>query len=327
MELKIFWCRFNKYYAQKWANFLQWKDWILIASCAVTDNAKRKFIKEVKQQIKKWKQVYLTGCGAFSKNWEIDPAWFYTAYPSLLEYKDKITLLPEDIKFLKSDIITHKEPVESNVSQVKSEKWIVKNDLDWLRIDKDWLKSHAELVSASDAKGDNNLWWNQDNLWLSNENTSTQQSPKSPQNPQIPNNPQISTNLQIPEDFSFPRIWLKKDEFNFSFSGLKAQVNYKIQELEKKYWKITPEIQTKVAYEFQEAVVETLGKKLLKAAKFFEVENIAVVGGVSANLRLKEYIQQNMERFWVKNFYTPVKPLYSTDNAAMIGVVGLLKKM
>ena len=96
MDLKIFWCRFNKYYAQKWANFLQWKDWILIASCAVTDNAKRKFIKEVKQQIKKWKQVYLTGCGAFSKNWEIDPAWFYTAYPSLLEYKDKITLLPED---------------------------------------------------------------------------------------------------------------------------------------------------------------------------------------------------------------------------------------
>jgi len=95
MDLKIFWCRFNKYYAQKWANFLQWKDWILIASCAVTDNAKRKFIKEVKQQIKKWKQVYLTGCGAFSKNWEIDPAWFYTAYPSLLEYKDKIVLLPE----------------------------------------------------------------------------------------------------------------------------------------------------------------------------------------------------------------------------------------
>jgi tRNA A37 methylthiotransferase MiaB len=53
MEVKIFGCRFNKYYAQKWANFLIKKDGILIASCAVTDNAKRKFIKEVKQQIKK----------------------------------------------------------------------------------------------------------------------------------------------------------------------------------------------------------------------------------------------------------------------------------
>jgi tRNA A37 threonylcarbamoyltransferase TsaD len=36
-------------------------------------------------------------------------------------------------------------------------------------------------------------------------------------------------------DFDFPRIYLKKDEFNFSFSGLKAQVNYKIQELKQKY--------------------------------------------------------------------------------------------
>jgi len=97
LEVKIFWCRFNKYYAQKWLNTL-WnkKDSILIASCAVTDNAKRKFIKEVKQQVKQWKHVYLTWCGAFSKNWEIDIAWFYTAYPSLLEYKDKITLLEEN---------------------------------------------------------------------------------------------------------------------------------------------------------------------------------------------------------------------------------------
>ena len=96
MEVKIFGCRFNKYYAQKWANFLIKKDGILIASCAVTDNAKRKFIKEVKQQIKKWKTVYLTGCGAFSKNWQIDQAWFYNTYKDLLPYQDKIILLPED---------------------------------------------------------------------------------------------------------------------------------------------------------------------------------------------------------------------------------------
>ena len=99
METKIFGCRFNKYYAQKWLNKLwEQENSILIASCAVTDNAKRKFVKEVKQQAKKWKHIFLTWCWAFSKNWEIDPAWFYTAYPSLLEYKDKITLLEEDPK-------------------------------------------------------------------------------------------------------------------------------------------------------------------------------------------------------------------------------------
>ena len=201
--------------------------------------------------------------------------------------------------------------VESNASQVGTEKWIVKNNLEWWRNNRERWNSHAELVSTSDSQPKVGIAECYENLWLSPNN----QSPKSPQNP------------KISEDFSFPRIWLKKDEFNFSFSGLKAQVNYKIQELEKKYWKITSKLQAKVAYEFQEAVVETLGKKLLKAAKFFDVENIAVVGGVSANLRLKEYIQQNIEKFWVKNFYTPVKSLYSTDNAAMIGVVGLLKKM
>ena len=99
MEVKIFWCRFNKYYAQKWLkNLWDKKNAILIASCAVTDNAKRKFMKEIKQQAKKWKNIFLTGCWAFSKNWEVDPAWFYTTYPSLLPYKDNITLLPEDTK-------------------------------------------------------------------------------------------------------------------------------------------------------------------------------------------------------------------------------------
>ena len=102
MDIKIFGCRFNKYYAQKWLKKLGDKEnSILVASCAVTDNAKKKFIKEVKQQIKAWKHVFLTGCGAFLKNWQIDTAWFYTAYPSLLECKDKITLLPENPKIQK----------------------------------------------------------------------------------------------------------------------------------------------------------------------------------------------------------------------------------
>jgi len=109
MEVKIFGCRFNKYYAQKWLNTLENKEnSILIASCAVTDNAKRKFIKEVKHHAKNGKHIFLTWCGAFSKNGEIDIAWFYTAYPSLLEYKEQITLLPEnpnlyDNKWFKND--------------------------------------------------------------------------------------------------------------------------------------------------------------------------------------------------------------------------------
>jgi len=131
-------------------------------------------------------------------------------------------------------------------------------------------------------------------------------------------------NLEI----SFPRIWLKKNEFNFSFSGLKAQVNYKIQDLKKEFWeKLSEEIISYIAYEFQQAIIETLWTKLLKASKFFGIKNIALVGWVSANVALKDYIKSNMKKYEINNFYTPVKNLYSTDNAAMIWVVALLKKL
>ena len=128
-------------------------------------------------------------------------------------------------------------------------------------------------------------------------------------------------------EFSFPRVWLKKNEFNFSFSWLKAQVNYKIKELVEKHWELSEELKAQIAYEFQEAVVETLWKKLLKTAKYFSVSNIAIVWWVSANLRLREFVKENMEKFNVKNFYTPTKLIYSTDNAAMIWAVGLIKEL
>lgn len=76
-----------------------------------------------------------------------------------------------------------------------------------------------------------------------------------------------------------------------------------------------------IAYEFQEATVEILAKRLLKAAKEHTAQTIAVAGGVSANTRLIEYLEQNVD----VHFLAPAKNIYSTDNGAMIGVVGILK--
>ena len=129
-------------------------------------------------------------------------------------------------------------------------------------------------------------------------------------------------------NFSFPRIYLKKNEFNFSFSGLKAQVNYKIQDFKKEYGeKLPEEVISLIAYEFQQATIETLGAKLLKASKFFNIKNIALVGWVSANIALKDYIEESIKKFEIENFYTPIKNLYSTDNAAMIWVAWILSKI
>lgn len=99
MEYKIFWCKVNKYYAEKWlsSNFLDWKPWIFISSCVVTDRAKKKWLKFLKDNIHllKWdEKMYVSGCWAFEKGEENKN--FFTIYEELEKYRDKIVLLPED---------------------------------------------------------------------------------------------------------------------------------------------------------------------------------------------------------------------------------------
>lgn len=101
MEYKVFWCRVNKYYTNKWWNYLSSlpnfdkNDKILIASCVVTDRAKKKRLKEIKKNIFDWKKVYLTGCWVFCKWDRMEYGDFYKIYPELKQYEDCIVLLWE----------------------------------------------------------------------------------------------------------------------------------------------------------------------------------------------------------------------------------------
>jgi tRNA A37 threonylcarbamoyltransferase TsaD len=82
-----------------------------------------------------------------------------------------------------------------------------------------------------------------------------------------------------------------------------------------------------IAYDFQEAVVEVMAKKLLHAWEVYWAKTLGLAWWVSANNRLCEYIQQLLEKKHIKTpFLTPIKKVYSTDNWAMIGVVWLLSK-
>ena len=101
MQYKIFWCKVNKYYTDKWLNseYLEGKQGIFIASCVVTDNAKRKWIKFVKDIFKKDElnenhKVFISWCWAF-KSWEAQDD-FFDLYPDLAEYKWRIEILWED---------------------------------------------------------------------------------------------------------------------------------------------------------------------------------------------------------------------------------------
>lgn len=100
MSYKIFWCKVNKYFLNQRLDYFS-KNWnnlddtLLVATCVVTDRAKNKWVREVKHAIQQWLKVAITWCGSFSRWNMAKDSEFYSIYPELKQYSDKITLLPE----------------------------------------------------------------------------------------------------------------------------------------------------------------------------------------------------------------------------------------
>ena len=116
-----------------------------------------------------------------------------------------------------------------------------------------------------------------------------------------------------PTAFDFPRSWLE-DSNNFSFSGLKTAVLRTVQQLEKQKSRLPV---ANLAASFQEAVVDVLYQKTLKAAAEFETKDILVAGGVSANRALRKKFKA------LRKYRVHIPPLFlCTDNAAMIAAAG-----
>lgn len=120
-----------------------------------------------------------------------------------------------------------------------------------------------------------------------------------------------------PERFGFPRA--KTPLFSFSFSGLKTSLLYFVKKRPKKFIR---ENLPDIASSYQEAIVDMLLEKTEEAKNKLNVEKIAVVGGVSANERLRKKFK---EKF--KEVYFPSK-VYTSDNACMVGVraISLFKR-
>lgn len=99
MQYKVFWCKVNKYYTDKWLNSekLEGKNGIFVASCVVTDKAKRKWVKFVKthmQTLQPEEKMWISGCGAFER-WAENKT-FFEIYPELKVWESQIEILPED---------------------------------------------------------------------------------------------------------------------------------------------------------------------------------------------------------------------------------------
>lgn len=118
-----------------------------------------------------------------------------------------------------------------------------------------------------------------------------------------------------PSDFDFPRPMLDRPGLDFSFSGLKTAVVVAIRGLQ-----LDEQMRADVAYEFQQAVVETLVAKCARAAKQTGMKTLVVAGGVGANRRLRAELQALGEKRGLKVLYP--RPEFCTDNAAMIAYAG-----
>ena len=119
-----------------------------------------------------------------------------------------------------------------------------------------------------------------------------------------------------PARIKFPRSYLDKDSFDFSFSGLKTAVNRYAADHREQLQEDIPDI----VAGFQEAVVDVLTWKVMRAAEAKDCQNIALVGGVAANSRLRDRLRRDGDRRGI-SVYIPSIELCG-DNAAMIAVAG-----
>ena len=134
-----------------------------------------------------------------------------------------------------------------------------------------------------------------------------------------PGGPEIDrlSNDGNPNAIKFPRIVLEGDSYDFSFSGLKSAVlNYinKANMTGEEYRK------EDVAASFQQAVVDVLVEKAVRACKELGVNKLALAGGVSANKHLRGAMAKACEDNNIE-LCVP-KPILCTDNGAMIGSAG-----
>ncbi len=125
-------------------------------------------------------------------------------------------------------------------------------------------------------------------------------------------------NIGSDKNFSLPRPMMYSKNFDFSFSGLKTAVLYLIR----KIGKLDEEIKSKIALEFENAVVETLIHKTIKAKEKYKAETIIVAGGVACNTHLQREMKKTLGKDTTLLF--PMKEL-TGDNSIMIGIVGYLQ--
>lgn len=122
------------------------------------------------------------------------------------------------------------------------------------------------------------------------------------------------------DKIDFPRAYLAPDSLDFSFSGVKTSVALYVKKWRKSGEEKSGVKMADIAASFQEAVVDVLVKKVMKASDRVGVSSLVLAGGVACNRALRERLRATASEKDL-NVYWP-RPAYCTDNGAMIAVAG-----
>ncbi len=121
-----------------------------------------------------------------------------------------------------------------------------------------------------------------------------------------------------PAAIKFPRGMYHEEHFDFSFSGLKTSVRTYVQNILQN--QVTAELLPDLCASAQEAIVDVLVHKTLRAADRTDARAIVVAGGVAANSRLRAKLHEQATKRSIGLFIPSMQ--LCTDNAGMIGIVG-----
>ncbi|HCM67695.1 MAG TPA: tRNA (adenosine(37)-N6)-threonylcarbamoyltransferase complex transferase subunit TsaD [Candidatus Kerfeldbacteria bacterium] len=124
-----------------------------------------------------------------------------------------------------------------------------------------------------------------------------------------------------PQAVDFPRPMMNAQGFEFSFAGLKTSVLYHVQKMKR----VTPRQRADIAASFQQAVVDVLVAKTVRAATQYRVKSVFLAGGVAANKPLREQLAKAIKKELPRALFTIPPFKLCTDNATMIAVAGYFR--
>ncbi len=126
---------------------------------------------------------------------------------------------------------------------------------------------------------------------------------------------------------SFPRPMLDQENYNFSFAGLKTSALYWLRDHglneENKNWNVGTGLQLPdFCASFEQAIVDVLVGKTVRAAKHYQLKTVILSGGVAANARLRETLRTELTQTLPHVIFQVPALKYCMDNGAMIAVAG-----